>query len=105
MTNEYGVKLDSNKYAPSIFGEQSECYLCGNMEDLVRHEVFHGTANRAISKKYGCWVLLCARCHHDLHNRRPEVDWKLHRVGQIKAMEYYGWSIDDFRERFGKSWL
>ena len=27
--NEYGVKLDSNGYAPSILNQQPTCLICG----------------------------------------------------------------------------
>ena len=107
MRNEYGAELDSNKYAPSIlqhpFGDDS-CYLCGNGGDLARHEIFHGPS-REKSKMYGCWVLLCPRCHERLHTRDPEIDWKLHRIGQVQAMKFYNWNLSEFRERFGKSWI
>ena len=104
MKNEFGVKLDSNGYAPSIMMDCEGCYCCGKMGDLARHEVFHGP-NRTKSKALGCWVNLCPTCHDKVHTKNPEMDWQLHWEGQIKAMEYYGWSIKDFRKRFGKSYV
>ena len=106
MTNEFGVKLDSNGYAPSVIEpyDTGACYLCGFRGDLVRHEVFHGP-NRQKSKALGCWVHLCPRCHGELHSRRPEWDWQLRRIGQIRVMAEYEWSTDDFRRRFGKSYV
>ena len=115
MVNEYGVKLDSNGYAPSVlqpyilnpdavhpYGDY--CFLCCKTGDLARHEVFHGS-NRTKSKALGCWVYLCPKCHDDLHSRNPEKDWMLHKIGQLKEMSHYDWSIKDFRERFGKSYV
>ena len=104
MRNEYGVVLDRNGYAPSVISEEEACYLCGKEGDLVRHEIFFGP-NRKKSKALGCWVKLCPGCHRRLHTRDPEIDWKLHRIGQRKAMNHYNWSIKQFRERFGKSWI
>lgn len=106
MKNEFGVKLDRNGYAPSVIQpfDTGECYLCGCRGDLVRHEVFHGD-NRTKSKALGCWVQLCPRCHGQLHSRRPEWDWELKRSGQIRVMAEYDWSTEDFRERFGKSYV
>lgn len=37
--NEYGVKLDSNGYAPSILNQQPTCLICGRYH-TARHEVF-----------------------------------------------------------------
>ena len=39
MTNEYGVKLDRNGYAPSIVPGHGEwqCYGCGRNRNLERH--------------------------------------------------------------------
>ena len=39
--NEYGVKLDSNGYAPSILNQQPTCLICGRYH-TARHEVFYG---------------------------------------------------------------
>lgn len=106
MTNEFGVKLDSNGYAPSVIEPYNTgyCFLCGKSGDLVRHEVFHGS-NRTKSKALGCWVCLCPECHTRLHSKDPMLDWQLHKIGQLKVMAAYDWSFEDFRERFGKSYV
>lgn len=39
--NEYGVKLDSNGYAPSILSKSPTCLICGRYR-TARHEVFFG---------------------------------------------------------------
>ena len=105
MKNEYGVPLDSNGYAPSLFDiYSSECYVCGKKTDLQRHEVFHGP-NRTRSKALGLWAVLCAGCHMRLHHRDSSLDWWLKEYGQRIAMSHYGWGVDDFRQRFGKNYL
>ena len=68
-----------------------------------------GGANRARSEKYGAVVYLChERCHERgaeaVHNCR-EVDLRLKRQKQQELMDRFGWSEDDFRREFGKSWL
>lgn len=50
--NEYGVKLDSNGYAPSILNQQPTCLICGRYH-TARHEVFYGPY-RDKSKRLGC---------------------------------------------------
>lgn len=108
MTNEYGVILDRNGYAPSVIDVFAEldkaCFFCGKRGDLARHEVFHGS-NRTRSKNLGCWVYLCPECHTKLHSKDPALDRQLKQIGQRKAMEWYDWTIEDFRERFGKSYV
>ena len=107
MTNEFGVKLDRNGYAPSIFPKGEDiCLICNRRDKaLHRHEVFHGTLYRERSKAYGCWVTLCYECHAKLHQKDSALDKGVKQTIQNCAMRHYGWSVDDFRERFGKNYL
>ena len=102
-TNEYGEALDRNGYAPSIWSD-GRCVCCGRADGLQRHEVYHGS-NRERSKNLGCWVTICCECHMGLHHRDAGVDKALKIQMQEKAMDHYGWSVEDFRQRFGRSWL
>lgn len=105
MKNEYGVRLDNNGYAPSILSHEEKCEVCGRSAGkLDRHEVWHG-ANRTKSKNLGCWVYLCPICHDKLHHKGEGLDQELKRLGQIEAMDYYGWTVEEFRKRFGKSYI
>ena len=69
--NEYGEKLDSNGYAPSILHDKPVCLICGRY-GTARHEVYFGSAYRAKSKRLGLWVTLCPWCHQNgptaIHN-------------------------------------
>jgi len=47
----------------SVVQKVKACYFCGRINDLERHHIFAGTANRPISEKYGLWVYLCHNCH------------------------------------------
>lgn len=106
MKNEFGVQLDRNGYAPSIIQEDhSKCYICKSAEGLQRHEPFNQTANREKSKNLGMWVTLCSCCHHLCHNYPRNYGQTMKREMQSRAMQYYGWSFDDWHERFGKSVL
>lgn len=106
MENEFGVRLDSNGYAPSVIQpyDNGFCFLCGKMGDLARHEVFHG-ASRNKSKELGCWVSLCPECHDELHKKDASIDRHLKLIGQRAAMLEYHWTVEDFRERFGKNYV
>lgn len=108
-TNEVGVMLDKNGYAPSIVDPyvdfDQRCFMCNYRGDLARHEIFNAS-NRQKSKAYGLWVYLCPRCHMEVHEH-PELHsvTVLKRIAQWDAMAHYGWTIDDFRERFGKNYV
>lgn len=105
MVNEYGVKIDANHYAPSVVEDQDRCFVCGRRSGkLDRHEVFHGPF-RDKSKRLGCWVLLCDVCHGELHHKGGGLDREVKERVQRIAMEHYQWTVDDFRERFGKSYI
>ncbi len=108
-TNEYGVPLDHNGYAPSILQEiPGVCHLCFRSDEkLDRHEVFGG-ADREKSKRLGLWVLLCHKTHHifgpaAVHNCRA-ADLALKREAQEKAMTHYGLTTEEFIRLFGRNY-
>ena len=81
----------------------------GGADPLDRHHIFPGTANRKKSEKYGLVVYLCHnRCHifgrRAVHNNATTMK-QLQRYGQLKAMQEQGWTEEDFRREFGKSYL
>ncbi len=107
MTNEFGMKLDRNGYCKSVVqNDIDHCFLCGRYGTLQRHECIHGS-NRTKSKNYGLWVAVCQNCHTKIHAKRSEteLDRRLHEIAQECAKKRYGWNNEDFRKRFGKSWL
>ena len=68
-----------------------------------------GGAYRKKSEKYGLVVDLCHhRCHifggYSVH-KNAKTMLQLKRYGQLKAMREQGWTEDDFRREFGKSYL
>ena len=87
------------------------CFLCGRngaSDPLDKHHIFGG-AYRKKSERYGLTVYLChCGCHlygpEAAHNCRETMD-RLHKHGQRMAMERYGWSVEEFRVRFGKNYL
>ena len=105
MTNEYGVKLDANGYAPCIMQpfESGVCFLCEASGDLARHEIFNAS-RRKKSKELGLWVNLCPRCHMDVHEKPLDFSW-MKASGQIRCMAEYDWTVEDFRREFGKSYV
>jgi hypothetical protein len=103
--NQFGMPLDRNGYArPLIKAGPGRCLLCGRVDrPLQRHEVFHGP-NRQKAKALGCWLTICDECHAVLH-AKPTLERQLKQSVQKACMQAYGWSVDDFRAAFGKSWV
>ena len=98
--------------AKSILQDNNtHCFLCGmnsNLEPLDLHHIFN-KADKKKSEKYGLLVYLHHnKCHifgkNSVH-QNAKVNNALKAKAQEKAMEYYGWSVDDFRNIFGKSYL
>ena len=91
--------------------DERRCFLCGRngaSDPLERHHIFGG-AYRNKSEKYGLVVDLCGeKCHRNGGNavhRNGNQMRLLRRYGQLKAMREQGWTEDDFRREFGKSYL
>lgn len=94
--------------AKSILQTERECFMCGSHHWLEEHHIFSGNPNRKLSERYGLKVYLC----HNHHNEPPygihfnkENREKLQKIAQQKAMQHYGWSVDEFRMVFGKNYL
>lgn len=101
------MKLDRNGYAPTIMTEyDNKCFFTGRTNGLVRHEVFFGSANRKLSKEWGCWVYLTPEMHnmsnYGVHFNK-ENDLILKRAVQKRFEELYG--HEKFMQVFGKNYL
>lgn len=91
--------------------DSTHCFLCGmnaNLEPLDLHHIFN-KADKQKSEKYGLMVYLHHnKCHifgKNAVHQNAEVNRKLKADAQRKAMEHYGWTVDDFRAIFGKNYL
>lgn len=88
--------------------DERTCIVCGATQNTHIHEVFFGNPKRQLSIKHGLCVCLCARHHNGsneaVHFNRT-LDIKLKKYAQQKAMEHYGWTVDEFIKIFGKSYL
>lgn len=87
----------------SIIHDNDECYICGAYASETHHCI-HGFANRRIADRDGLTVRLCHQCHANLHDK-GWYDKDLQKLAQVRWMEYYERSIDEFRKRYGKSYL
>ena len=95
----------------SIMQDTRECYFCGkngSADPLDMHHVF-GSSRKKKSDKYGLVVYLCHdECHifgkYAVHKSGDKMQ-ELHAAAQTAAMDYYGWSTEDFICEFGKNYL
>ena len=92
--------------AKSIISNDKECYVCHTMQNLHKHHIYEGTANRKKSDKYGCWIWLCGK-HHNLSNKGIHFNKNLDNYVKVetqkKLEEMYG--HEWFMETFGKNYL
>lgn len=92
----------------SIIQKDRKCFICGSRGLLNLHHCIYGTGKRALSDKYGLTIYLCP-IHHTyginaVHNNKV-MDDEIKRMAQEKAMEYYGWSEEDFIKIFRRNYL
>lgn len=105
MTNEFGVELDRNGYAPSIMVHSEGCDICRRTDrPLQRHEAFGG-AFRERSKALGCWMWVCDACHTKMHQKDAQLRFRVKQLVQLQAMQTYEWTVDQFRAYFGRNYL
>lgn len=106
--------MDRNGYNLSIMQRDlCECYICRRWDcKLDRHEIFHADVKgkqRAKSKAWGLWVMLCHDSCHELGkyavHRNKGVDDMLKREAQQRAMDYYGLNTDEWIAEWGKNYL
>ena len=91
----------------SIISTEKRCYLCGSPHWIEIHHVYPGF-NRSTSDDYGLTVPLCHYCHNEPLNgvhHNKERRQALQASVQKKAMEHYGWTEEDFRTIFHKSYI
>lgn len=83
------------------------CYLCGATSELEVHHIYLN-ALRSKSEQYGLKVTLCANCHRhsafSVHNCKATRRY-LQKIGQITAMEVYGWDNKRFKREFYRDYL
>lgn len=99
--------MDKNGYAPSIMQTDEYCYISKRENiDLVRHEIYYGTAHRKISKENGFWVYLDPFWHTISNNsihKNKTLDILLKQVCQRIFEKTH--SRDEFMKLIGKNYL
>jgi hypothetical protein len=88
----------------SIIQDEKECFACHTTQNLHKHHIYYGTANRKVSDKLGLWVWLCAR-HHNMSDEGVHFDRKFDLALKRLGQEIYSQEHDDFMEQIGRSYL
>lgn len=78
------------------------CEICGRYGQLERHHVW-GSFWRNKSEKYGAVVMICRRCHDDLHHHHPRKYIWLKEQWRDRLMAENGWDRDEFIKEFGRA--
>lgn len=94
----------------SIIQTERECYICAKLgfhtyKNLQEHHFIPGVAKRKLCESDGLKAFLCVYHHNEVHSADSKWMNELKKEAQIRYMEYYGKSIDEFRSRYGKSYL
>jgi hypothetical protein len=91
--------------------DKTKCFICkenANGDFLAKHHVFGG-ALRSKSEIYGLTVYIHNnKCHifgENAVHKNARINRKLQAYVQKKAMEYYGWSQEDFIKLFYKNYI
>ena len=92
----------------SILQNNKKCYITKSTNNLHKHHIFGGTANRKLSEEDGMWIWLWADWHnmsdYGVHFNK-ELDLKLKRIAQKRWQEYYHKTKEDFIKKYGKSYI
>lgn len=106
------TKLEKDRFS-ILTTNMNKCVECGKSferSDLNYHEIFFGSAKRQLSIKYGLVIPLYWREYHNqieskgIHfNKELCLKWQI--KGQLKWMEYYDKTEEDFIKVFGRSYL
>lgn len=91
----------------SIIQNEKVCYLTGSYNGLHEHHVFGGPC-RKISERYGLKIWLRADWHvntdYCIHNDRILRERVQKEIQEI-AMQHYGWSLEEWIQIFGRSFI
>ena len=95
-------KLERNRF--SLFADNKDvCMFCENTTNLTWHEIFRGK-NRPNSMKYGLCLRMCLNCHERWQEDKSFNEY-WHKLGQIRFMQYYDKTKEEFVEIFKRNYL
>lgn len=83
--------------------DSQTCFLCGQY-GTERHHCLHGTSRRKLADEDGLTVMLCHRCHMNLHDHGT-CDKELQKIAQKAWMRENNKTVNDFIRRYGKNYI
>ncbi len=86
-----------------MINAEKRCYMCGTYQNLDIHHCIHGTGRRRLADEDGLTVYLCRADHDKVHHDRT-LDLAFIQMAERHYIGHIG-NEDDFRRRYGKSWL
>lgn len=87
----------------SIIQDEKRCFYCRTITGLDHHHCLEGSY-RTQADDYGLWVWMCRKCHRIIQEDEKEMK-KLRAMAQKKAMEYYGWTLNDWLFIFRRNFI
>ena len=89
----------------SIMQDRKVCYFTGSVDNLDKHHIFLGTANRKKSEQYGCWVWITHWLHMRIHQDHEFTSYRyeLQKEAQRRFEAIYG--HEKFMQEFHKNYL
>ena len=90
----------------SIIQTEKECWLCKTTQNLHKHHIFFGTANRRVSEEWGCWCWLCYE-HHNGTSRGVHFNIGLDRLIKQEAQRRFEalYGHEKFMRIIGRNYL
>lgn len=85
----------------SIIQKKPYCFECGTSQNLQEHHCLYGI-NRKKADIDGLTVLLCAKCHFNLHNNRNGLAKKYQIIAQRAYVKKN--SFDKYMQRYGRNY-
>ena len=105
MTRSSKKSIQTRTSSKSIMQDDDGlCYVCGYplYSSKDKHHIFNA-AYRNKAEEDGCYIFVHRVCHQWLHDH-PKTNLTFKRRGQKAWMQYYGKSLEDFMERYGKNY-
>ena len=91
--------------------DTTKCFICEQnpgMDPLDKHHIYGGPM-RSLSERYGLFVFIHHnKCHifgKNSAHKNNAVRKKLQALGQAEAMKRYGWTREEFTEKFMRNYL
>lgn len=92
-------KKRSKHISNTALKEYAICEVCGKNQATETHEIFNGSL-RNKSIQYEAQVKICRTCHDS-----AIIKLLLKQIWQYELMKKHSWSMKDWREIFGKSYI